>query len=604
MTPLSCAGRETMPSRPDNVSRWLAARSKLTPHQPAYWERTPAGDWISASWGEVHDRVQALSAHLMRLGLRSGDRVVIMMPTVPEWEYCHLAALTMGAVVVGVDAHDAPENIRHILRIVQPRALFLASNERLGSLVEMLPVAPDLVVTLESAGTPGVESLQDLLTPATDKDLPRPVVTPDNVATIIFTSGSTGQPKGVAYTHRQLCLAAEAILTRFPSIREDARLACWLPLSNLFQRIINLCAIMRGTQCYFVEAPGDIVKRLPEIRPALFIGVPRFYEKLYAGIQAEIAEQSWPIKLAVHSARGIGERFHRAQREGRTPGLALRLMHAIADTLVLRRLRSLMGPELKFMVSGSAPMPPWLLEKLHSLGWLVLEAYGISECVVPVANNTLEAYRFGSVGRPLPENEIKLAEDCELLVRGPGVFNGYYGMPDIDTPLDASGYLHTGDYARLDEEGFLWLTGRKSEVFKTSTGRRIAPAPIESSLKQLAYVEHAVLVGRNRPVPVALLSIDARALQGEPAATPLPDALLRAIGRDIVAACTRLPSYQRPAGALVSLRSFSIAAGELTSNLKLKRNAIEDKYSTEINALYEMLAHSTDHSPCLVQEIP
>jgi long-chain acyl-CoA synthetase len=278
-------------------------------------------------------------------------------------------------------------------------------------------------------------------------------------------------------------------------------------------------------------------------------------------------------------------------------------MHAIADALVLRRLQSLMGPDLKFMVSGSAPMPQWLLEKLHGLGWLVLEAYGISECVVPIANNTLEAYRFGSVGRPLPEQEIKIAEDGELLARGPGVFNGYYGMPDIDTPLDANGYLHTGDYARLDEEGFLWLTGRKSEVFKTSTGRRVAPAPIESSIKQLAYVEHAVLFGRNRPVPVALLSIDARVLPGSPTATPLPDALLLAIGRDIATACIQLPSYQRPAGALVTLRSFSIAAGELTSNLKLKRHAIEDKYSTEINALYEMLAHSTDHSRCLVQEI-
>lgn len=593
-----------MSSTSDSVPRWLAARAELAPHQPAYWRRTPAGDWTSASWGEVHERVQALSAHLMRLGLRSGDRVVIMMPTAPEWEYCHLAALTMGAVVVGIDAHDAPENIRHILRIVQPRALFLASTEHLGPLREMLPVAPVLVVTLDPAGLPGVESLQDLLRAATDKGLPRPEVTPDNVATIIFTSGSTGRPKGIAYTQRQLCLAAETILGRFPSIREDARLACWLPLSNLFQRIINLCAIMRGTQCYFVEAPGDIVKRLPEIRPALFIGVPRFYEKLYAGIQAGIAKQPWPLRQAVNAARGIGERFHRAQREGRTPGPALRAVHAAGDALVLRRLRSLMGPDLKFMVSGSAPMPQWLLERLHDLGWLVLEAYGISECVVPIANNTLEAYRFGSVGRPLPENEIKLAEDGELLVRGPGVFNGYYGMPDIDTPLDASGYLHTGDYARLDEEGFLWLTGRKSDVFKTSTGRRIAPVPIESSLKQLAYVEHAVVVGRNRPVPVALLSIDARVLQGAPTATPLPDALLRAIGRDIVAACTRLPSYQRPAGALVTLRSFSITAGELTSNLKLKRNAIEDKYSTEIDALYEKLAHSTDHSPCLVQEIP
>ena len=603
MTPPFCAGRELMPSKPNTIPYLLTARSELTPHQPAYWQRTPAGDWISASWDEVRDRVQPLSANLVRLGLRSGDRVVIMMPTVPEWEYCHLAVLAMGGVVVGLDAHDSPENIRHILQIVQPRALFLASSEHLDSLKEMLAVEPSLVVTLTSSVLPGVVCLQDLFTAAADNNVSRPAVRPDDVATIIFTSGSTGQPKGIAYTHRQLCLAAEAILARFPSIREDARLACWLPLSNLFQRIINLCAIMRGTQCYFVESPGDVVKRLPEIHPALFIGVPRFYEKLNAGIQAEIAKQSWPVRYAVHFAWRVGERFHRAQREGRKPGQPLRLLHAIAEALVLRRLRSMMGPDLRFMVSGSAPMPQWLLEKLHGLGWLVLEAYGISECVVPIANNTLEAYRFGSVGRPLPENEIKFDDDGELLVRGPGVFTGYYEKLDIDTTLDANGYLHTGDYARLDEDGFVWLTGRKSEVFKTSTGRRVAPAPIEAILKQLAYVEHAVLFGRNRPFPVALLSMDAQSLPGSPSETPLPNTLLQAIGRDVASACTQLPPYQRPAGALVTLRHFSIADGEMTSNLKLKRSVIEDKYSTEINALYEMLAHSSDHSRCLVQEV-
>jgi long-chain acyl-CoA synthetase len=590
-----------MPPKPNIVPSFLAARAEHTPHQPAYWQRTTTGEWANACWDKVHDRVHTLSANLVRLGLRSGDRVAIMMPTVPEWEYCHLAVLAMGGVVVGLDAHDSPENVRHILQIIKPRALFLASGEQYASLKEIQTVEPDLVVTLASSVLPGAVCLQDLFAAATDNDLSRHEVLPDDVATIIFTSGSTGQPKGIAYTHGQLCMAAEAILARFPSIREDARLACWLPLSNLFQRIINLCAIMRGTQCYFVESPGDVVKRLPEIRPALFIGVPRFYEKLYAGIQAEIAKQSWPVRYAVHFAWRVGERFHQAQRAGRKPGRPLSFLHAIAEALVLQRLRSMMGPDLKFMVSGSAPMPQWLLEKLHGLGWLVLEAYGISECVVPIANNTLDAYRFGSVGRPLPENEIKIDEGGELLVRGSGVFAGHYEQSDIDTTLDANGYLHTGDYARLDEDGFLWLTGRKSEVFKTSTGRRVAPVPVEAALKQLAYVEYAVLFGRNRPFPVALLSMDR--LPGSPAETPLPDVLLQAIGRDVMAACIHLPSNQRPAGALVTLRHFSIADGELTSNLKLRRSNIEDKYSTEINALYEKLAHSSDHSSCLVQEV-
>ncbi|MDO9467755.1 MAG: AMP-binding protein [Thiobacillus sp.] len=589
-----------MPGKPDSVPGWLAARAALTPQQPAYWQRTPPGDWTSISWGELHARVQTLAAHLLRLGLRGGDRVAIMMPTLPEWEYCHLAVLAAGGVAVGIDAHDAPENTRHILHTVRPRALCLAAGAQLESLTALMPEPPDIVVTLDAEHAPGVVSLHRLLEDTPDPAPSLPAVSPEQMATIVFTSGSTGQPKGIAYTHGQLCLAAEAILNRFPSIREDARLACWLPLSNLFQRIINLCALQRGTQSYFVDSPADIVKRLPEIRPALFIGVPRFYEKLHAGIEAEIARQSWLARQAVRVAWRIGERFRRTQRAGRSPAVWSVAAHALADRLVLRKLRHLMGPDLKFMVSGSAPMPPWLLEKLHGLGWRVLEAYGISECVVPIANNTLEACRFGSVGRPLPDNELMLAEDGEVRVRGPGVFAGYYGQADGDTPLDADGYLHTGDLARFDEDGFLWLTGRKSEVFKTSTGRRIAPVPIESALRQLPYVEHAVVFGRNRPVAVVLLSV---APQSGDFAAPLSGETLRRIADDIAAACAPFPAYQRPAGALVSLRGFSIAAGELTSNLKLRRNAIEALKKHELDALYAQLTQSTDHSRCLIQEI-
>jgi len=526
-----------------------------------------------------------------------------MMPTLPAWEYCQLAVLSIGGVVVGIDAHDAPENIRHILQTVQPRCLFLATAAQIDFLRGLLQETPDIVVTLEPNSFPGALSLSDLLAVEAGIGIPLPMVEAGDRATIVFTSGSTGRPKGIAYTHGQLCLAGSEILSRFPSITEESRLACWLPMSNLFQRIINLCAIMRGAQCYFVESPAEIIRRLPEIRPALFIGVPRFYEKLYAGIQAEVAKHPLPVRQWVQLAWGIGERFRRAQREGSTPGPLLGAAHALAEHLVLRRLRGMLGPDLKFMVSGSAPMPSWLLEKLHGLGWLVLEAYGISECVVPIAINGPDAYRFGSVGRPLPGNEIRLAEDGELLVRGPGVFTGYYGGADSDTPLDADAYLHTGDYARVDEDGYVWLTGRKSEIFKTSTGRRIAPAPVEAGLKQLAYVEHAVLLGRNRPVPVALLCLNAEALPEARPAEQLPPSLLAAVGRDIAAACAALPAYQRPAGALLTRRGFSIAGGELTSNLKLRRGAIEDQYRADIDALYHALARSTEHSQCLVQEV-
>jgi len=588
----------------DTIPELLARRAGQQPHEPAYWQRMADGQWKDVSWGEVLWRARNLSGHLARLGLRPGDSAVLMLPTLPHWEYCQLGVLGAGGIVVGIDAHDAPENMRHILQTVRPRALFLASGAQWDALRVLMPEPPAIVVILEQAPVSGALELGGLLTTAAEDGL-LPGVAADDTATIVFTSGSTGRPKGIAYTHRQLCLAGTAILARFPGIGGQTRLACWLPMSNLFQRIINLCAILRGAQCYFVDSPADIVARLPEIRPALFIGVPRFFEKLHAGIQAEVAKRSGFSRRAIRLAWSVGESFRRAQREGRRPGMGLAVAHALADRLVLRRLRGIMGPDLQFMVSGSAPMPSWLLERLHGLGWLVLEAYGISECVVPVAVAAPESFRFGSVGRPLPENEIRLADDMELLVRGAGVFRGgYLGDAAGEPPVDAQGYLHTGDYARLDEDGYLYLTGRKSEVFKTSTGRRIAPVPIESFLKQLPYVEHAVVLGRNRPVAVALLAVNSAPPAPDGAGGAFSPAGLASIGADALRVCESLPAYQRPAGVLVTRRGFSVAGGELTSNLKLKRSAIEEKFAAAINTLYADLTGAADHARCLVREAP
>jgi long-chain acyl-CoA synthetase len=593
-----------MPAKPNTVPDWLALRVALTPNKPAYWRQLATGEWSSTNWGGVADKVHALSAHLVRLGLRSGDHVAIMMPTVQEWEFCHLAVLATGGVVVGLDAHDAPENIRHILQTVEPKALLVESSEQFDLLANLLPTAPAIIIAREATASQGIKSLQNLLAPLTEIDITLPTVKPSDLATIIFTSGSTGQPKGIAYTHSQICLAGEAILSRFPSINEDARFPCWLPLSNLFQRIINLCSIMRGTQSYFVESPRDIAKLLPEIRPEFFVGVPRFYEKLYTGIQSEIAKRPWILRKIVNLAWIIGNHFQEMQRGLRPQSLALKAAHYLAERLVLSHIRGMMGPNLKFMVSGSAPMPLWLLEKMHGLGWLIIEAYGVSECIVPIANNTLESYRFGSVGKPLSENEIKIAEDGELLVRGPGVFNGYLGETSRNEAFEEDGYFHTGDYAQLDTDGFLSLTGRKSEIFKTSTGRRIAPVPVEACIKQLPYIENVVLLGRNRPVPVALLTLQSE-VPGESRYTPsLTSSFLQKIVADLEVACSSLPAYQRPAGALVIRSAFSISGGELTSNLKLKRNSIEEKFLANIDALYDALEHSTDHSHCLVQEVP
>lgn len=591
-----------MPVHPATLPEYLLDRAGRSPEAVAYRRNTTTG-WQGESWQTVLERVSCLSGHLLRLGLKPGDRVAIMMPTMIEWELCHLAVLASGCAIVGLDAHDAPGNIAHILRTVAPRALIVASRDQRDMLLGLAPSPPAICLVNEPDPGGGSQGLPDLLKQPSPLPDNWPLARPDGIATIIFTSGSTGQPKGIAYDHRQLCLACESILERFSSIGTGARFACWLPLSNLFQRIINLCGMIRGGESYFVESPLQIVDKLPQIRPAIFIGVPRFFEKLHAGIEAKLASQSPWIRTGVAWARRTGMAYREVERNGRRPGLLLSMAHRIADRLFLSRIRELTGPDLQFMVSGSAPLPRWLMESFHGIGWLVLEAYGISENVVPIAINAPDAYRFGSVGRPLPQNKIRIAEDGELLVSGPGVFKGYYGDAGACAVLDADGALITGDFARLDEDGFLWLAGRKSEIFKTSTGRRIAPTPIEARLKRLPYVEHAVLIGRDRPMPVALLCISPTAIPGAASVDEALGApLLERIAGDVDGCCADLPERDRPAGVLLTRVPFGIATGELTSNLKLRRGPIEDNFRAGIDSLYRALAGAPGRSRILVQE--
>lgn len=587
----------------DTVVGCLLERAGRSPTATAYRARTPDG-WLGRDWHWVLERVRTLSAHLIRLGLAPGDRVAILMPTTIEWELCHLASLASGCAVVGLDAHDAAANVEHILRTTAPRALVVAEAQRLPGLIGALDTPPVVCLTVSAADPPDArgQSLQVLLDTPCETPAGWPLARPDGLATVIFTSGSTGAPRGVPYTHRQVCLACQTILERFHGIGEGARFACWLPLSNLFQRIINLCGIVRGGESFFVEDPTRIVEYLPEIRPAIFIGVPRFYEKLHAGIEARLAAQPRPVRALLGYARRLGAARSRALREGRRPGAMLRLGHALADRLLLARIRALAGNDLQFMVSGSAPLPGWLMESFHAIGWLVLEAYGISENIVPIAINAPEAYRFGSVGRPLPVNELRLAEDGELLVRGPGVFTGYFG-DTVGAGVDGDGFLHTGDLARLDADGYVWLVGRKSDVFKTSTGRKVAPAGVEAQLKRIGCVDHAVVIGRGRPVPVVLLALNAQALP-EPVApgTPLGASMLARLSREIATVCAELPARDRPAGALVIRSAFTIAGGELTANLKLRRGPIEEKYRPGIDVLYDLVAkRSADADPAILE---
>jgi long-chain acyl-CoA synthetase len=359
-----------------------------------------------------------------------------------------------------------------------------------------------------------------------------------------------------------------------------------LPLANLFQRVIDFCAAARGAETWLVADPTRIVALLPSIRPSVFVATPRFFEKFHEGLVRQVHSRGvlaaglleWALRQRVVS-------------DGRRAPFR-RLQAGLADRCVLRRLRQVLGGEVRFLISGSAPLPVWLIEHFEAMGLPVLEAYGLSENVVPVALSRLADRQPGTVGRPVGDNELRLAPDGEVLVRGGGVFNGYLGQPAHGAPLDAQGFLHTGDLGRFDIQGRLQLIGRKCEVFKTSTGRKVAPAAWEAALKRIHGIDQALVMGAGRKLVVALV------LPTREEASSLPDEAARlvwcaAIARQ--AAIAVAPGERlRPAGLLVRFEPLSLERGEITPNLKLRRAAIEAGLTSALDALYGLIERGGD----------
>ena len=586
-------------SQPISVlTDYFKIRAEQAHSSPAFYSKN-GGVWESITWGDFFSRANSIADGLAEVNVAVGDVIGILAPTGLQWELAQVASLLSGGAVVGLDAHDLPERLGQIIQVSGVRGLFVEDEKTLQRIpTEIWPQLEFAICLSEGSSLSdppdnfggkwlAFKDLQKETGPTVTSKTSR-AITQDTTATIIFTSGSTGQPKGIPYTHGQVCLAISDILHAFPEIQAGDRLVCWLPLSNLFQRMINYCAAGRGAETYFVSDPRTIISMLPEIKPHLFISVPRFFEKLYDGIEGQIAETSGFRRRIANWALNVGQRAATTNREGRTPGLIEKQFHKIADQVVLSKLREVMGGEIKFLVSGSAPISHWLLERFHGMGLLILEAYGLSENVTPIAINRVTDFRFGSVGLPMPSNRVEIAEDGEVLVKGEGVFGGYLGAPNSEAGLNADGYLHTGDLGEFDDDGYLRLVGRKSEIFKTSTGRKVAPVPIEGKLKRIQNVDYAVLVGAGQKMTVAIIA-PSMEIEKELSDDDKFSDFAAQVSEKILPALEDEQSYAKPLGAVILNRTFTIDTEELTSNLKLRRKLIEAKHEAALGALYNSL---------------
>ena len=560
----------------------LQARSDRSPDAIGLSQPDHQGEWQTTSWRAYQRNVAALARSLTRLGLAAGDRVGIIGPNDKAWDVAQLAVMAAGGVVVGLDSYGLDEHLQDVAERCAFTALIVGDSAELARLGDRARSRLRFVVCFGASAEPGLIALSGLLAEAAEVGTWN-LAQPDAPATIIFTSGTTGRPKGIEYTQRQMCAAAAAMLASFPDTGSETRTACWLPLANLFQRMINIAAIGCGAQTFYVADPRDLMRHIAGIAPHTFIGIPRFFEKLSAGIDEAIGKKpAWQQNL-VHWSLAVGDRRARARREGQAISSGLALRWSVAERLVLKKLRATLGGNLRYMISGSAPLAISLLERFDAIGVPIYEAYGLSENIVPIAISRRGACRFGSVGRPTAGNEVRLAADGELLVRGPGVFSGYFGESRVagavENGLDSEGFYHSGDHAQIDADGFITLLGRKSAIFKTSTGRRVAPDPIEGLLLQIAGVEQAFVWGSGRTLPLALLVVSDAVWQLGPGA--LGDSLRLGAA----AALATLPRYLNPAALAVTTRPFSITGGELTSNLKMRRANIEKSYAALLDEL-------------------
>ena len=556
------------------LMQWLLGERKVSQAQPAFFHRAESdAPWSPLSWGQLQVLVEDAKRLLQSSGIGRGTVVGLLLPTCISWEVFHIACLDLGAIVVGLDTHDLGDNFRHIVGVSEVGVLIVddATATQLGE-SRPAPIAKTLQVSL--ANEQSALSARVMLTGERPND-PLPSASwladqTDDMATVVFTSGSTGKPKGIAYSRQQLVTAVSAILDAFPEIDDRARTVCWLPLSNLFQRVVNLCAMRVGAPVYFVSNPRALMQELPQIQPSVLIAVPRFFEKVFEGVRAKL--EAMPLG----SGRVILAAMARTDGRGAVAAISRWLCRR-----AMRPVREAFGGRIAFFISGSAPMPDWLLRNFDAMGMPVLEAYGLSENIVPIACNRVNARRRGSVGRVMSTNEVRVADDGELLCRGPGVCRKYLGTEDV-VKLDQDGFLASGDYAEIDADGFVWLRGRKSEVFKTNTGRRISPVEIEAHLLDSGVADQAVVLGAGRKFLATLVTV-------KPGITRDGEQWLDAFRERLAASLDGLPEYKRPAGALVLSTPFSPLTGELTANLKLKRKAIEAKHQSAIDQLYTFL---------------
>jgi long-chain acyl-CoA synthetase len=554
------------------------------------------GEWTPISAAQLHRWVTATARQLQAWGIGQGDRVVILSENRPEWAIVDFATLLLGGIVVPIYATQTPEQVLYVLQHSEAKVAFVSSRKqyekmesvRSGSKLERV------VVMDEVDDLPDVPQMRYILSGANDLDDAvieafAHEVKPDDVATLIYTSGTTGTPKGVILTHGNIASNLSQSASLVDIGPEDVGIS-FLPLSHITARHVDYLLFCRGVSIAYCPNFDDLPRTLQEVRPTLFIGVPRVYEKIHNQV---LLKMHGTKRKIFHWAVAVGQKYREQILNDKMPSS---LSWKLANKLVFSKIREGMGGRARLFISGGAPLGRELAAWYADIGIRIDEGYGLTETSPVIAVNVPSQHRMGTVGKVLANLEVRIATDGEVLVRGPSVFKGYWNMPEETAGAFEDDWFKTGDIGQLDEDGYLSITDRKKDLIKTSGGKFIAPQPIENSLKANVFVGEAAVVGDKRRFPAVLIVPNFPVLEQWATAHGIStssrkdlvrSSQVRSLYQGVVDELNEnLAQFEKLKKVLVLPEELSIADGTLTPSMKLRRRHLEQRYHRQIEAIY------------------
>ncbi|MFW6067839.1 MAG: AMP-dependent synthetase/ligase [Myxococcota bacterium] len=587
----------------DTIPTRLFEQAEKNPHRPAYFVRSE-GIWRGTTWERYAEEVKQAGKALLSLGFEPGQSVAILGFNRPEWVIFDVACMAVGGAPAGIYTTCSPEEVRYIVDHCEAPVVLVENEEQWRKIDTERAHMPKLRHVVMMKGAPRID---DEIVLSWDEFLARGdgvsdesffgrmhALEPDGLATLIYTSGTTGPPKGVMLSHRNLTWTADTARQITEVRPEDVSLS-YLPLSHIAEQMFTIHGpLTNGTAVYFAESIEKVPDNLKEVQPQVFFGVPRIWEKFHSGISAKLQQATGVKKALVDWARGVATRATAVRARGGKPSGMLAVQYELAGRLVFSKLKEAIGlARARVCVSGAAPIAPEVLEFFASLDVVVLEVYGQSEDCGPTSFNLPNRFEFGTVGPPIPGVEVRIADDGEILVKGPNVFLGYYKDEAATNDTLIDGWLHSGDLGEIDEEGFLSITGRKKDIIITAGGKNIAPKNIEHALKNHELINEAVVIGDRRRFLSVLVTLDPEAADAwakkhgvSPDDLPRDPKLQAEIQRAIDEVNAHLARVEQVKKFTILERNLTIEDGELTPTLKVKRNVVSQHFEPEIEAMY------------------